>query len=85
MFCFSFGNRVFTAFWHSPSQQRCLEGNGMGGLDDADLIGVAWAMFAAAASLGLVVVAIAFARASDDEEHGEYCAAYNAMAHITGG
>lgn len=57
----------------------------MGGLDDADFISVAWAMFAAAASLGLAVVAIAFARRCDDEEHGEYCAAYNAMAHITGG
>ncbi len=57
----------------------------MGGLDDADFMSVAWAMVAAIASLSLAVVAIAFARRSDDTEHGEYCAAYNAMAHITGG
>ncbi|HEX8901814.1 hypothetical protein [Vitreimonas sp.] len=57
----------------------------MGGLDDAEIISVAWAMVAAIASLGLAVVAIAFARRPLDEEHGEYCAAYNAMAHITGG
>lgn len=57
----------------------------MGGLDDAEFMSVAWAMVAAIASLGLAVVAIAFARRPLDEEHGEYCAAYNAMAHITGG
>ena len=57
----------------------------MGGLVDADFISVAWAMVAAIASLSLAVVAIAFARRPLDEEHGEYCAAYNAMAHITGG
>lgn len=57
----------------------------MGGLDDAEILSVAWAMIAAVASLGLAAVAIAFARRSDDTEHGEYCAAYNAMAHITGG
>ncbi|HVK81749.1 MAG TPA: hypothetical protein VM915_14170 [Verrucomicrobiae bacterium] len=57
----------------------------MGGLDDANFMSVAWAMFAAIASLGLVIVAIAFARRPIEAEHGEYCAAYNAMAHITGG
>lgn len=57
----------------------------MGGLVDADFMSVAWAMVAAIASLSLAVVAIAFARRSEDAEHGEYCAAYNAMAHITGG
>jgi Co/Zn/Cd efflux system component len=54
----------------------------MGGLDDADLLGVAWAMFAAAASLGLAVVAIAFARRPADEDQGEYCASYNALAPL---
>lgn len=54
----------------------------MGGLDDADLLGVAWAMFAAAASLGLAVVAIAFARRAPNDEHGEYCASYNALAPL---
>lgn len=54
----------------------------MGGLDDADLLGVAWAMFAAAASLSLAAVAIAFARRDDGDTDGEYCAGYNALAPI---
>jgi hypothetical protein len=54
----------------------------MGGLDDAEFMSVAWAMFAAIASLSLAIVAIAFARRPANEEHGEYCAGYNALAPL---
>jgi hypothetical protein len=49
------------------------------GLTDAEIWGVAWAMFAVAAGLGLTVAAIAFSRRVDDT-FGEFEAAYNALA-----
>ena len=52
----------------------------MGGLFDAGIWGVAWAMFAAAAGLGLTVAAIAFLRRARGADEGELDAAYNALA-----
>ena len=52
----------------------------MGGLIDAGIWGVAWAMFAAAAGLSLTVAAIAFHRRPSDSDDGELSAGYNALA-----
>ena len=52
----------------------------MGGLIDAGIWGVAWAMFAATAGLGLAVAAIAFSRREGDSDEGEFTAGYNALA-----
>jgi hypothetical protein len=59
---------------------ECLEGNGMGGLTDAEFWGVAWAIFAAAAGVGLAVAARASCGRSDDADEGELAAGYNALA-----
>jgi hypothetical protein len=54
----------------------------MGGLIDAGIWGVAWAMFAVAAGFSLTVAAIAFHRrpSDSDSDDGELSAAYNALA-----
>lgn len=49
-------------------------------MTDADLWGVAWAMFAAAAGLGLTVAAIAFFRRAADEPAHEFDIGYNLLA-----
>lgn len=54
----------------------------MGGLADASLWGVAWAMFAVAAGMGLAAAAIAFLRGLRAVELGELDASYNALAPI---
>lgn len=53
---------------------------GLVGLTDADFWGVAWAMFAAAAGLGLTVAAIAFFRRPADEPAHEFAIGYNLLA-----
>lgn len=76
---FAFRKRgVHSRVSHCP-QQNASKAMGLGGLTDADFWGVAWAMFAAAAGLGLTVAAIALSRRVE-ETQGEYDAAYNALA-----
>ena len=55
----------------------------MGGLDDAGIWGVAWAMFAAVAGTGLAVAAIAFARRASFMDQLEFDGGYNALAPVT--
>lgn len=52
----------------------------MGGWTDADLWGVAWAMFAATAGLVLAVAAIAFFHKPETPEDDEASAGYNMLA-----
>ena len=54
----------------------------MGGFADASLWGVAGAMFAVAAGMGLAAAAIAFLRGLRAAELGELDASYNALAPI---
>ena len=54
----------------------------MGGLTDAGIWSVAWAMFAAAAGLVLTVAAIAFSRRPVEDVLGEFEVGYNALAHM---
>jgi hypothetical protein len=54
----------------------------MGGLDDAGFFwGVAWAMFAAAAGMGLLAAAIALFRKAEDADY-DFAAGYNALAPV---
>jgi hypothetical protein len=80
MFCFVFGNCVFTAIGHDRHIQRRLEGNGVGWLNDAGFWGVAWAMIAAAAGMGLAAAAIAIFRSDETSEADELDVGYNALA-----
>ena len=51
-------------------------------LIDADFImGVAWAMFAAAAGTGLAAAAIALLRKAEDNDY-DFAAGYNALAPV---
>lgn len=59
--------------------KRCLEGIGLGGLNDAGIWGVAWAMFAAVAGLGLAAAAMALIRRVDESDY-DFAAGYNALA-----
>ena len=54
----------------------------MGGLIDASLWGVAGAMFAVAAGMGLAAAAIALLRQLRAVEFGELDAGYNALAPV---
>ena len=49
-------------------------------MDDASLWGVAWAIFAAAAGMGLTVAAIALVRRTVRVDFLEYEGGYNALA-----
>jgi hypothetical protein len=54
---------------------------GLGGLNDAGFWGVAWAMIAAAAGMGLAAAAIALLRAgSTADQEEEFEGGYNALA-----
>jgi hypothetical protein len=48
-------------------------------LTDASFLGVVWAMFAAAAGLGLAAAAIAFIKRAQDSDY-DFAAGYNALA-----
>jgi hypothetical protein len=53
-------------------------------LFDADfLMGVTWAMFAAAAGTGLIAAAIALFRKAEDSDY-DFAAGYNALAPVIG-
>jgi len=54
----------------------------MGGVTDAGIWGVAWAMFAAIAGLGLTVAAITLVRRAAEPDRSEASAAYNALAPL---
>ena len=54
----------------------------MGGLTDAGLIGVAWAIIAVVAGAGLAVAAITLVRRARDCDY-DFAAGYNAMAPLT--
>lgn len=56
---------------------------GLGGLNDAGFWGVAWAMIAAAAGMGLAAAAIALFRAAAAGDSDELDAGYNALAPFT--
>jgi hypothetical protein len=51
-------------------------------MDDAGLWGVAWAIFAAAAGMGLAVAAMALVRRVRDGDY-DFAAGYNALAPVT--
>jgi hypothetical protein len=53
---------------------------GLGGMNDAEFWGVAWAMFAAAAGTGLVAAAIALVRSAVRIDMLEFDGGYNALA-----
>jgi hypothetical protein len=79
MFCFAFGNRAFTARRHSLPQQDVSKATGWVVMTDASLWGVAWAMFAATAGMGLTVAAIALVRSAVRADY-DFAAGYNALA-----
>jgi hypothetical protein len=54
----------------------------MGGLADASFLSVVWAMFAAAAGVGLLVAAIALFRRTQEGDY-DFAAGYNALAPLT--
>ena len=54
----------------------------MGGLVDAEIWSVAWALFAAVAGMGLAVAAIRLVRRVRDTDY-DFSAGYNALAHVT--
>ena len=54
----------------------------MGGLADAGVWGVVWAVFAVAAGLGLPVAAIAFFRRTRGDDPIEFDVGYNMLAPI---
>jgi hypothetical protein len=54
----------------------------MGGLVDAEIMGVAWALFAAVAGMGLAVAAIRLFRSLRETDY-DFAAGYNALAHVT--
>jgi hypothetical protein len=54
----------------------------MGGFANAELLGVAWAMFAVTAGVGLLVAAIALFRKAHDGDY-DFAAGYNALSHLT--
>ena len=51
-------------------------------MNGADIISVAWAMFAAAAGMGLAVAAIVLFRRTADDDY-DFAAGYNALAPFT--
>ena len=53
----------------------------MGGLADAEFWGVAWAMFAAVAGMGLTIAAIALFRRVRNTDYA-FTAGYNALAPV---
>lgn len=53
----------------------------MGGLNDAVIFSVMWAMFAVASGLGLTVAAIAFVRRVRESDY-DFAAGYNALAPV---
>jgi hypothetical protein len=53
----------------------------MGGLNDASIFGVMWALFAVTAGLGLAVAAIAFVRRVRESDY-DFTAGYNALAPV---
>lgn len=54
----------------------------MGGLVDAEIWSVAWALFAAVAGSGLAVAAITLVRSVRKSDY-DFSAGYNALAHVT--
>lgn len=50
-------------------------------MTDASMWGVAWAMFAAAAGLGLAVAAITLVRRARESDY-DFAAGYNALAPV---
>lgn len=51
--------------------------------DASFILGVAWAMFAAAAGTGLAAAAIALFRKAEDSDY-DFAAGYNALAPVVG-
>ena len=51
--------------------------------DASFILGVAWAMFAAAAGTGLAAAAIALFRKAEDSDY-DFAAGYNALAPVIG-
>jgi hypothetical protein len=62
---------------------KCLEGIGVGDLMDADVWGVAWAVFAVIAGAGLAVAANALGGHVKFMDSLEFDGGYNALAPIT--
>lgn len=52
-------------------------------IDASFFLGVAWAMFAAAAGTGLAAAAIALFRKAEDSDY-DFAAGYNALAPVVG-